>query len=83
VDSIPFAVRNSDILTGNNLGQLGNVEHLPSDVEILQFQSDPQLKLILDATIGDNTNRVRELHQYARKLLDDGRVEEAWKALLS
>ncbi|MEJ7693691.1 flavin reductase family protein [Daejeonella sp.] len=83
VDAIPSAIRNSDILTGNNLGQLGNVEQLPSDDEIAQFQSDPELKQILDATIGDNTNRERELHQYARKLLDEGRVAEAWKVLLS
>ena len=83
VDSIPSAIRNSNILTGNNLGQLGNVDHLPSDEEIAQFQADSELKRILDATIGDNGNRERELHQYARKLLEDGRVGEAWKALLS
>ena len=83
VDSIPSAIRNSSILTGNNLGQLGNVEHLPSDEEIAQFQADSELKRILDATIGDNGNRERELHQYARKLLEDGSVGEAWKALLS
>lgn len=83
VDAIPSAVKNSNILTGNNLGQLGNVEKLPSDVEIANFQSDPDLKQILDATIGDNTNRERELHQYARKLLDKGKVMDAWKALLS
>lgn len=83
VDSIPSAIRNSDILTGNNLGQLGNVEELPTDEEITQFQSDPELKQILDATIGDNSNRERELHQYARRLLDQGMVGEAWKVLLS
>ncbi len=83
VDSIPSAIRNSDILTGNNLGQLGNVEQLPTDEQITQFQSDPELKQILDATIGDNSNRERELHQYARRLLDQGMVGEAWKVLLS
>lgn len=83
VDSIPSAIRKSDILTGNNLGQLGNVEHLPSDEEIAQFQSDPELKQILDSTIGDNSNREREIHQYARKLLENGMVAEAWKTLLS
>ena len=83
VDSIPSAIRNSNILTGNNLGQLGNVEHLPSDEEIAQFQADSELKRILDATIGDNGNRERELHQYARKLVEQGMVAEAWKTLLS
>ena len=83
VDSIPSSIRKSDILTGNNLGQLGNVEHLPSDEEIAQFQSDPELKQILDTTIGDHSNRERELHQYARRLLENGMVAEAWKTLLS
>ena len=83
VDSIPSAIRNSNILTGNNLGQLGNVEHLPSDEEVAQFQSDPELKQILDSTVGDKSNREREIHQYARKLLEQGMVAEAWKTLLS
>lgn len=83
VDSIPSTIRNSTVLTGNNLGQLGNVEQLPSDEQIAEFQSDRELKQILDATIGDKTNRERELHQYGRKLLEEGRVSEAWKALLS
>jgi flavin reductase (DIM6/NTAB) family NADH-FMN oxidoreductase RutF len=83
VDQIPSAIRLSHILTGNNLGQLGNVEQLPNDEEISQFQSDPELKQILDATIGDNTNRERELHSYARQLLEEGKVAEAWKVLLS
>lgn len=83
VDSLPFVIRNSDILTGNNLGQLGNVEQLPSDEEIELFKSDPELKQILDSTIGDSRNRERELHQYAKKLLDNGHVIEGWKVLLS
>ena len=83
VDLIPSAIRNSNILTGNNLGQLGNVEHLPSDEEVAQFQSDPELKQILDSTVGDKSNREREIHQYARKLLEQGMVAEAWKTLLS
>jgi len=70
-------------LTGNNLGQLGNVELLPSDEEIELFKSNAELKLILDSTLGDSTNRERELHQFARKLLEDGNVNEAWKVLLS
>ncbi|MHB1177420.1 MAG: flavin reductase family protein [Daejeonella sp.] len=83
VDSIPAAIRNSLILTGNNLGQLGNIEILPSDEEIEIFKSNPELKQILDATIGDSTNRERELHQLANKLLEEGKVNEAWKVLLS
>ncbi|MFA6944461.1 MAG: flavin reductase family protein [Pedobacter sp.] len=82
VDFLPAFVRNSDILTGNNLGQLGNVESLPDDEEIGSFRSDPEFRQILDATIGDPKTRDRELHQYARKLLESGNVRDAWKVLL-
>jgi len=83
VDSIPSTIRNSQILTGNNLGQLGNVENLPSDKEIEEFQFDPELRQILNATIGDSFTRERELHQYAKALLEKGNVTDAWKVLLS
>ena len=83
VDSIPSTIRNSQILTGNNLGQLGNVENLPSDKEIEEFQFDPELRQILNATIGDSFTRVSELHQYAKALLEKGNVTDAWKVLLS
>ena len=82
VDSIPSSIRNSEILTGNNLGQLGNLEALPTDKEIEEFQFDPELRQILNATIGDSRNRQRELHQYAKALLEKGKVADAWKVLL-
>jgi flavin reductase (DIM6/NTAB) family NADH-FMN oxidoreductase RutF len=82
VDSLPASIRNSAVLTGNNLGQLGNVECLPSDEEIDAIRTDSELRQILDATIGDSFTRERELHQYARKLLESGNVIKAWKVLL-
>lgn len=82
VDFIPASIRNSEILTGNNLGQLGNVESFPSDEEIASIRFDQELREILDATIGDPLTRERELHQYARKLLESGDVNKAWKVLL-
>ncbi|WP_395625675.1 flavin reductase family protein [Daejeonella sp.] len=82
VDSIPSSIKNSEILTGNNLGQLGNLEALPTDKEIEEFQFDPELRQILNATIGDSRNRQRELHQYAKALLEKGKVADAWKVLL-
>jgi len=82
VDSIPFAIRNSKILTGNNLGQLGNVEALPADDAIAEYAERSEIKELLDATIGDNQTRETQLHLKAKVLLDDGRVEEAWKVLL-
>lgn len=72
VDSIPSAVRNSDVLTGNNLGQLGNLEVMPTAEEIASYQQT------LNKTFATET----EKHQYAKSLLDAGKVKDAWCALL-
>ncbi len=82
VDSIPHAIRNSNVLTGNNLGQLGNVEALPGDNEIEEYCQCDEIKDLLDATIGDCQTRELQLHIKAKQLLDEGRVVEAWKVLL-
>jgi len=82
VDAIPFAIRNSKVLTGNNLGQLGNVEALPNDNEIDAYAQSLEIKELLDATIGDTQTRETQLHLKAKELLDEGKVHEAWKVLL-
>jgi flavin reductase (DIM6/NTAB) family NADH-FMN oxidoreductase RutF len=82
VDTIPYTIRNSKVLTGNNLGQLGNVEILPSDEEIEAYSHSAEIKDLLDATIGDSQTRELQLHLKAKYLLDEGKVEEAWKVLL-
>jgi Conserved protein/domain typically associated with flavoprotein oxygenases, DIM6/NTAB family len=82
VDALPKAVRNSMVLTGNDLGKLGNVEHLPSDDEIDEVRNLAEVKEILDATIGDASNRERELHELAKVWLGQGNVNEALKIVL-
>lgn len=82
IDALPQSVRLSKVLTGNDLGMLGNVEHLPSDEEIDLINSNSQVKEVLDATIGDATNRERELHELAKTFLNQGEVELALKIVL-
>jgi len=82
VDSLPKSVRLSKVLTGNDLGMLGNVEKLPFDEEIDLVSQLPEVKEILDATIGDSANRERELHELAQNFLLQGDVEIALKIVL-
>ncbi|KIA93295.1 flavin reductase [Pedobacter kyungheensis] len=82
VDSLPHAVRYSKVLTGNDLGMLGNVEVLPSDEAVDLISNHAEVKEVLDATIGDATNRERELHELAKKFLNNGEVEFALKIVL-
>ncbi|MEI9944220.1 MAG: flavin reductase family protein [Chitinophagaceae bacterium] len=80
VDALPLSIRNSKILTGNNLGQLGNVLEIPS---IDPSFDDSHLKQIIQYYNISPDEMERELHNYAKKLLDDGRVNDAWQVLLS
>jgi len=82
VDALPVSVRNSKVLTGNDLGMLGNVEQLPTAEEIDDIQWNTNVKDVLDATIGDATNRERELHELAHQLLAIGNVIDALKVVL-
>lgn len=82
VDALPIAVRHSNVLTGNDLGMLGNVEHLPADEAVDAMRNHTQVKEILDATIGDATNRERELHELAKEWLGQGNVTDALKVVL-
>lgn len=81
VDAFPKEVKNSNVLTGNNLGVLGLVKTLPSDAEVEAFSKTDEMKELLDATIDSNTRTIR-LHLKAKHLLDNGRVMDAWKVLL-
>jgi flavin reductase (DIM6/NTAB) family NADH-FMN oxidoreductase RutF len=76
VDQIPAEIRNSRVLTGNNLGQLGNIEKLPSKEEIESYKNSADFKESV-AKFG------KDLHLIAKSLLDNNKPEDAWKVLLS
>lgn len=82
VDALPNDIKYSKVLTGNHLGQLGNVMHIPTDEDVAIFCSKPEIKEILDATIGDSQTRTLQLHLKAAELLNIGEVNDAWKVLL-
>lgn len=76
VDQIPAEIRNSKVLTGNNLGQLGNIEKLPSKEEIESYKNSADFK--------ESAEKFgKDLHVIAKSLLDNNKPEDAWKVLLS
>ncbi|HAD98575.1 MAG TPA: flavin reductase [Cryomorphaceae bacterium] len=81
VDQIPKRIRQSVFLDGNDLGKLGNVERLPNDQELTEFSKKFRVQEILNNST-DGMEIREQLHQYAKELLDEGKVEKAWKALL-
>ncbi|WP_417290615.1 flavin reductase family protein [Corallibacter sp.] len=78
VDSFPEEVKNSMILTGNELGMLGNVEALPSQSEVDAF-----LETVSERYPNITTASHREKHKLAQNYLSFGDILSAWKILLS
>lgn len=72
IDQIPSDIRNSEILSGNDLGILGNIETIPSMGEVEQFCTANKLNNENDTT----------LHLKAKELLKQGNTMDAWKILL-
>jgi flavin reductase (DIM6/NTAB) family NADH-FMN oxidoreductase RutF len=81
VDAIPKSIRNSTVLTGNNLGQLGNIQILPQEADVIAFLNHHRIESIFNET-SDAFERRELIHLYAKELLELGKVEKAWKALL-
>jgi flavin reductase (DIM6/NTAB) family NADH-FMN oxidoreductase RutF len=80
VDALPENIRNSSILTGNELGQLANLHEMPV---IDPAFDDSHLKQIIQYYSINPEDMEKELHSYARKLLAAGKVKEAWQVLLA
>ena len=78
-DALPDAIRNSQLLTGNQLGQLANVHELPV---VEPSFDDEHVKNIIQYFSINPAEMERELHSYAAKLLNEGKVYEAWQVLL-
>ncbi|HLV39455.1 flavin reductase family protein [Xanthomarina sp.] len=78
VDNFPEDIRNSMILTGNDLGMLGNVNALPTNEEIEKF-----LETVSQRYPNIKTASHREKHKLAHNYLSFGDIQSAWKILLS
>ena len=66
IDNLPENIRNSNILTGNELAILASAENIPSKNEF---------------TIREEKN-TEEKHILAKELLSQGKSEEAWQILM-
>lgn len=80
IDQIPSDIRNSKVLSGNDLGILGNIEQLPSKEEVLAYTNAHFSPEELQKLVNDESKE--KLHHQAKELLKIGKVESAWKTLL-
>jgi flavin reductase (DIM6/NTAB) family NADH-FMN oxidoreductase RutF len=80
MDALPAAIRNSKVLTGNHLGQLANVHEYP---KIDPAFHDDRLRQIVQYYSVNPEEMDKELHIYAKELLDAGKTADAWQVLLA
>lgn len=72
VDALPKGIRESDILTGNNLGRLGNLEKLPTEKDIAKIAALEEVR---------TTKGKKALHQVAKLFIESGETEKALNVL--
>lgn len=80
MDALPASIRQSKVLSGNDLGILAGVTEIPV---INPGFDDPRLKTIIQYFSSSPEEMETELHRYAGELLASGKVPEAWQVLRS
>ncbi len=80
IDALPVAIRNSQILTGNHLGQLANVNELPIVDAAFEHETLQQIVQYFNL---DPQEMETETHKLAALLLNEGDTNAAWQVLLA
>ena len=83
VDQLPVSVQQSPVLTGNNLGRLGNLEHLPSPEAIEAARAMPAVAEHLQRAAEDAEAGLYGLHQHAQEHIDRGNAALALAMLMT
>lgn len=81
-DALPADVKNSTVLTGNDLGQLAGIEELPNETDVNEYKLIELSELFVSLE-NDAVELEKQLHQKAKALLAENKLEEAWLTLLA
>jgi flavin reductase (DIM6/NTAB) family NADH-FMN oxidoreductase RutF len=82
VDALPREVRQSAVLTGNELAQLGSALVLPDETDVNDFKLLELSDLFMEFE-DDGIGLERAIHEHAQKLIAAGDIAEALKAVLT
>jgi flavin reductase (DIM6/NTAB) family NADH-FMN oxidoreductase RutF len=81
-DALPADVKNSTVLTGNDLGQLAGIEEVPNETDVNEYKLIELSELFVSLE-NDAVELEKQLHQKAKALLAENKLEEAWLTLLA
>ncbi len=82
IDQIPETIRNSAILSGNDLGKLGSVVSLPAPDDVKVFRTSGALNELFDEAQNGCQHLPDLLHLRAKQLLAENKVQDAWLTLM-
>ncbi|MFB6306961.1 MAG: flavin reductase family protein [Flavobacteriales bacterium] len=83
MDNMPKDIKHSEVLSGNDLGKLANVDHLPDETAVNDYRLTELSDLFMKYE-DDAKTLEKVLHQKAKSIIDEGGdLNEAWKVLLS
>jgi len=83
VDSLPEDIRMSNVLTGNDLGKLGNIEILPSAPEVNAVKKTALFRKLLAEASSSREKALDIAHRHAHDLISRNDIMEAMKLLLA
>lgn len=81
-DNLPSDILKSKVLSGNDLGQLANIEKLPNETDVNDYKLIELSELFIQYE-NDAAQLEKQLHLLAKELLAENKVEEAWLTLLA
>ncbi|GAB1403884.1 MAG: flavin reductase family protein [Lentimicrobiaceae bacterium] len=77
IDALPFSLKNSPLLTGNELGKLGSAETEPLPAEMDEVRAIAQVSEVLNHPLLTREAKVEKIHIMVRDLLQQGDKRKA------
>ncbi len=81
-DNLPGHLKNSHILTGNQLAMLAGVTQLPSQEQANEFGRLPDIQRWTDMLKGNHKENISMTHQKVKDYLKNNDVSSAWKIVI-
>ena len=81
-DALPQEVRESRVLTGNDLAQLGALLEMPNETDVNDFKLLELSELFIEHE-GDGVALEHAVHKFAADCIASGEVENALKAVMA
>ncbi len=82
MDALPDYIKNSQYLTGNDLGKLAQLHRFPDEEEMKKVTNSEKMKIILNKTRGRAEQREKMLCEWCKQLLTEGQEYAALAVLM-